>query len=96
MPFDSKQMPLYAGVATFIVLTIAALLFADKFNFLQSKPVNNDSTGKCPQKCCTACSLNIPLMLIFSAGLGVAVSLLVIVAQKQHRDKLKELVKGSV
>ena len=91
LKFDSKQLPLYAGVITFVVLTAAALLFANKFSFLQSKAQDNDSAGKCPKKCCTACSLNLPLVLAFSAGLGVAAAVVAGLAQKEHRDKLKSL-----
>jgi hypothetical protein len=91
---DSKQTPLYAGVVTFVALTLAAFLFADKFKFLQSRTQSTDADGKCPKKCCNACSLNFPLVLIFSAGLGVASSLLVMISQKEHREKLKVLVAG--
>ena len=94
MPLDPKRMPLYVGVGTFVLLTVSALLFADKFAFLQNKPDSPDSTGKCPKKCCSACSLNLPLVLIFGAGLGVAAAAVTGLANKEHREKLKSLVGG--
>jgi hypothetical protein len=85
----------YAFGVTFVALALSALLFSDKFPFLQNKTASNDSNGKCPQKCCSSCSLNLPLVLIFSAGLGVASSLVVMLLQKHHRDSLRSFVSGA-
>jgi len=98
LPMASKSpysTATYGFLITFIAITLSALLFSDKFAFLQTKTESTDATGKCPKKCCNACSLNLPLVLIFSAGLGMGVALLITFFQKEHRDKLMKYVRGS-
>jgi hypothetical protein len=82
--FNKAQM---AGIITFVVLTICALLFSESFSFLQSKSDSPDKDGKCPNKCCKACSLNLPLVLLFAGGLGAAAWVVITYMQKANRDK---------
>lgn len=92
---EPNRLPMTLGLVTFSVLSVCALLFADKFKFLQSGESQPDSSGKCPQKCCKACSLNIPLVLVFSAGLGVVAAGVGFLVNKEHRDKLRENIYGA-
>ena len=94
--FSFEKLPNYVryGLMAAAILALSAFIFADKFSFLQNKTESTDSTGKCPQKCCSACSLNIWLVILFSAGIGTVVAVAAAMMQKEHRDKLKEVVAG--
>lgn len=96
MVLSFEKLPNYVryGLIAAAILALSAFIFADKFSFLQTKTQSNDSSGKCPQKCCSACSLNIWLVLLFSAGIGTVVSVAAAMLQKEHRDKLKLAVAG--
>jgi hypothetical protein len=83
---SNPALKVAAGVTA--TLAISALLFSDKFTFLQNKTVSNDSTNKCPQKCCKSCNLNIPIVLLFAGGIGAATGILVEMAQKSRHNKL--------
>lgn len=88
MNFKDLSKAQMVGVITFIVITVCALLFSSSFSFLQNKSQSPDKDNKCPSKCCQACSLNLPLVLLFAGGLGVAAWLGVTFIQKENRDKL--------
>jgi hypothetical protein len=88
MNFKDLSKAQIAGIATFVVLTVCALLFSQSFSFLQSKSESPDKDGKCPSKCCKACNLNLPLVLLFAGGLGVAAWIGVTYMQKDKRDQL--------
>lgn len=91
--FQKYSGPVYGFLIAFIVLTVGALLFAGSFGFLQSKQQSTDPvSGKCPSKCCKACSLNMPLTLFFAAGIGAATALVVALLQKQHREQILQLI----
>lgn len=91
---SSISNPAVVGfLVVFVSLASAALLFPDKFKFLQSKTQSSDATGACPQRCCKSCSLNMFLVILFAGGLGAATGLIVHLSEKKKRDQLTAAIR---
>lgn len=65
-----EQVVTMAFAVGALIVIVLSLLFTDSLKFLQQSTTASGTDGKCPQRCCKSCMLNIPMVLVVAASVG--------------------------